>query len=553
MEAQNQQTPLSPQQMEFIRKANDALGANDLTGAIQIAQEGLRSGLVHPLLLNLRAFWFEQQGRSEEALADLRRAVFIAPEDPLVRNAYGLALAKIDRRRDAVAAFREAARLAPGFAQAHFNLGWSLEAIGMLEEAATAYHEAVRLNPRYAEAIANLATICARRGQWQEARNLARQAREIDPAQTNALMAQTNAAIALGELDAAEELVTDYRRFSAEKPVDLALADSLKGDLRHAQRRFDEAFLAYSQGNAARQTIYADRYARPGQETAQEFVGWLTNYFAQRPAGWRAEPRPDPAPERAGAAGHVFLVGYPRSGTTLAENILAAHPHIVTLEEKETLNDSMRDLLSNDRGRNELLKLSGADLERYRGLYWDHVRRYVGSVEGKVFVDKHPLTSVKLPLIAKLFPNAKILFAVRDPRDVVLSCFRRTFAMNPSMYELLSLERGTRFYDAVMRLSAIYRTVFGLDWHELRHEAMIENLEAHMDEVCRFIGLDWHPAMRNFAERAKTRAIATPSSIQVMRGLNRDGVGVWRNYSQQLAPILPILEPWVKWFGYPDA
>src|SRR6185295_19458453 len=154
-----------------------------------------------------------------------------------------------------------------------------------------------------------------------------------------------------------------------------------------------------------------------------------------------------------------------------------------------------------------------------------------------------------LPLIAKLFPAAKILFAIRDPRDVVLGCFRRTFRVNPAMFEFLALGGTARFYDAVMSIGEISRQKLGLKWHDLRHEALIEDFDTELRQVADFIGLEWNDAMRDFAQRARTRSARTPSAVQLARGLSRGGMGQWRHYAQELTPVLPILKPWVERFG----
>jgi hypothetical protein len=147
----------------------------------------------------------------------------------------------------------------------------------------------------------------------------------------------------------------------------------------------------------------------------------------------------------------VFLLGFYRSGTTLLEQVLEAHPGIVTLEEREISGGAAERYLTSSAGLDRLDRLSGEALQNARDDYWRNVVRQGLKLRGKVFVDKHPLNTIKLPLIARLFPEAKILFAVRDPRDVILSCYRRHFQINAAMYELLTLPGAARCYDAVMR------------------------------------------------------------------------------------------------------
>ncbi len=162
-----------------------------------------------------------------------------------------------------------------------------------------------------------------------------------------------------------------------------------------------------------------------------------------------------------------------------------------------------------------------------------------------------PLNTLKIPIIARLFPRATILFAVRDPRDVVLSCFRRTFATHEATYELLTLERAARFYDTVMRVGELCRVKLAPRIHRLRLEDLVEDFDAQVRGLCEASGLPWADTMRDFAERAKTGAVSTPSASQIARGLNDRGIGQWRRYRTQMAPVLPLLQPWAERFGYP--
>jgi hypothetical protein len=246
-------------------------------------------------------------------------------------------------------------------------------------------------------------------------------------------------------------------------------------------------------------------------------------------------------------------MGFLRSGTTLLEQILAVHPEVAHLEERETLIDASRTYLTGGEGLDRLAALSQDELGRLRALYWRRVESFGVNPRRKVFIDKQPLNVFNLPLIARLFPRAKILFAVRDPRDVVLSCFRRHFDVNAVMFEFLTLEDGARFYSAVMDLADTARAKLPLDVLEHRYEDMVADLEGRVRRVCDFLGIDWSEEMRHFSLAAQGRSIRSPSAGQVRRDLYRSAVESWRNYSAQLAPILPILEPWVERFGYPPS
>jgi len=154
-------------------------------------------------------------------------------------------------------------------------------------------------------------------------------------------------------------------------------------------------------------------------------------------------------------------------------------------------------------------------------------------------------------LIARLFPDAKVIFAVRDPRDVVLSCFRRRFDMGPYSFEFLRLDDCARFYASVMTLVERYRQTLPLMLLDYRYEDMIADFESSVRGACRFIGIGWRDSMRDFSASADAINRRSASALQVRRGLYGDAAGQWRRYREQLAPVFPILQPWVERFGYP--
>jgi hypothetical protein len=247
---------------------------------------------------------------------------------------------------------------------------------------------------------------------------------------------------------------------------------------------------------------------------------------------------------------HVFLLGFPRSGTTLLEQVLAGHPDVEAMEERDAFIAAIPEFIASNAGLDRLASLPEAELEQYRRAYWDFVAQYGHRTDRKVFIDKMPLNTVLLPLIARLFPDAKILFALRDPRDVVLSCFRRHFGMTRQMYEMTTLASAAAYYDAVMGLAKIYRGKLALDLIETRHEDLLQDFEAETRRLCAFLGLEWREDMKNFAQRARDSVINTPSGAQIARGLTKAGMSQWQRYADAMAPVLPQLAPWVAAYGY---
>ena len=522
-----------------------AVEAQDYGRAGQLAEAALASGLEHPVVLNLTALKAETEERFGDALGLLERAVALAPADAAARNALGLCLRRLERYAEALAQFDQAVALAPAFAGARSARGATLEALGRLTEADAAFRTALALQPDNLGALAGLANLMSRRGAHAEARPLALRVLAAQPGYPDAVNVVVAADLAEGAASAAQQrleaLIADPRL----TPQQQALAHGLLGDVLDAQDRVPEAFAEYAACNMGLWRTYAPTFG--GKPTALEFAQGMIARLADIPAdAWRTAAEPAPS----GATGHVFLLGFPRSGTTLLEQVLASHPQVEALEERETLGEAMRAYLATPEDLDRLAVADVADLDPLRAAYWARVRAEGAAIDGKVFIDKHPLNTLKLPLIAKLFPDAKILFARRDPRDVTLSCYRRRFVMSGSAYQLLTLPGAAAYYDAAMQIASSLEPVLADRTLVVRHEALISDFDAVAAGVCGFLGLAWTDALRGFAERTQDRGIATPSGAQLAGGLSAEGIGQWRRYRQQMAAALPRLSPWVARFGY---
>jgi tetratricopeptide (TPR) repeat protein len=520
----------------------------DFQRAGELAERTLASGFEHPMLLNVLATRLEIEGRYEESLRLLERAVTIAPGDVGARNALSLCLQRLERPAEALYHVDELLKKHPDLGFAHANKGNALIALGSLGLAKQSHLRALELEPGSLAATAALASIATHRGEHEEARRWAEQALAIAPGYPDAVMSLAAAELASGAIGRAEPLLHQIIMDSRAGPADRARATSLLGDVLDAAGRYTEAFDAYTTCNDALRQIHR-RFA--GGRSLLTYVHTLSAAMAAVAARqWSAAPAPAPDLGPADANGHVFLIGFPRSGTTLLEVVLDGHPQVASIEEHELLTEAAVKFMSEPLNLAPLAEADETQLRELRSAYWERVRGAGIDIAGKVFVDKHPLNTLKLPLIARLFPRAKILFARRDPRDVVLSCFRRRFKMNPAMYELLTLPGAARFYDAVMSFAEQVRPLLGLDWRVVRYESLVADLAQEMRETCTFLGLEWAADMGDFGNRVQTREHATPSTAQLVGGMDGSRMDTWRNYVEPLRPILPVLEPWVQKFGY---
>jgi tetratricopeptide (TPR) repeat protein len=532
--------------LQTLRTVMEYAQNRDFARAAALAQQTLAGGFEHPALLNVVATWLEQQNRLEEALRLLERAVTIAPRDVGARNALALCLQRLERPAEALHHVEILLKQQPDLGFVHANKGNALIALGWLSRAKQSHLRAVELEPRGFVSMGALASIATLRGEHDEARRWAEQALAIAPGFPTAVLSLAAAALAGGDTLRAEALLQPLILDSRAGASDRARAIGLLGDVLDASGRYPEAFDAYRTCNDALRQIH--RQLASGTSLVQ-YSGALA--AAMRTLGSAGWPTGAQQADSGAARGHVFLVGFPRSGTTMLEVVLDGHPEVASSEELELLTPGVLQFMREPLDLEPLARADEAQLQVLRMAYWEAVRNAGIDVAGKVFIDKHPLHTLKLPLIARLFPQAKILFAVRDPRDVVLSCFRRRFKMNAAMYELLTLRGAAAFYAAVMSFAELVRPLLGLKWREVRYETLVADLAQHMREVCEFLELDWLPDMADFGSRAQAREHATPSTAQLARGLDGSMVQHWRHYQSSLEPILPVLQPWVTRLGYP--
>jgi hypothetical protein len=275
--------------------------------------------------------------------------------------------------------------------------------------------------------------------------------------------------------------------------------------------------------------VYIRRIARLGEAVDAD---WVRRIKPLNPG-----PRPSPA----------FLVGFPRSGTTLLDTFLMGHPETLVVEEQPMLNAAER--IAGD--YIELPNCSAQQLHLAREAYFTELDRHIQPGFCGVVVDKLPLNMLGLPLIHALFPDARLIFAQRHPCDVVLSGFMQGFALNDAMACFLDIADAADFYDAAMGLFWKTRELLPLAFHTLVYEQLVADPEAALRPAIEFLGLDWRPGVLDHQATARARgAISTPSYTQVVQPLSKAPSGRWRRYEMQLEPVLPRLLRWAEQLGY---
>ncbi len=252
--------------------------------------------------------------------------------------------------------------------------------------------------------------------------------------------------------------------------------------------------------------------------------------------------RPDP----------IFMIGFPRSGTTLLDNILRSHPSIEVLEEKPMVKNLITSINENQDDNLEILNNLNEDrVNKLRNIYFDSLKKEIKDIDkSKIYIDKLPLNILFVGEIVRIFPNSKFIFSVRHPCDVILSCFMQDFELNNSMVNFLNLEDATNFYCKTMGLWINYTDNLKINYHSVKYEDLIFDLKNEIKIILDFININWNDSLLNYSDTAKKRNISTTSYNQVIKPLYFHAKDRWKKYEKQMSNIYPKLLPWIKKFEY---
>lgn len=516
--------------------------------------------------------------RARDWPAVLPRAQALLKRQPLlgnVANALGLALRATGRNNDALRAFDHALRTDPALPDSYVNMSMLLRALSQpaaardaalagldvapgnagvrmaagltlldLEDADSAIthlRKATQLAPRDALAWDALLRALDLANRNDAAADTLEAAEAVCP--DAPMIALHRAARHLRE-DGAEEALAllDTQDPAALPPEARAVREQLRGHALDKLSRPAEAFAAFDEMNAHRLRA---RPATGGPQFHGTIAQRLAGLNALPEGGWPADPA------EADRWQPVFMVGFPRSGTTLADTFLRGHPDILLSEERPFSQTLTRGIAPGHEAR-DLAALSAEERAARRAAYRTRYETDLGQqVGGRSAIDRLPFNMLNAAAIARTFPGAKFILVLRHPCDVVLSCFMQNFVANEAMDRFLDLSEAAETYDRSLTLWQRYRDRLALDVTELRYEDMIADPARAFAPVMTALGRDWRPEMTDHRHAAQSRAvIQTASYAQVTRGLYRDAENRWRRYRDQLAPVMDRLTPWIDTLGY---
>lgn len=529
-------------------------------GDIEFAYQAYRQVLAHypehPTALHYLGLVAQQVGRSEEAAKLLRRSSELDPTDPRVFNHLGQIVLAQGRAEEAVRYFEQALAVDPRHADSLNNLANTLKARGAFREAIDLYQRALRSAPQSSMSHYNLGNALKEVGEYDEALQMFERALACEP---DHLPSHLNLAVLLEQKGRFEEAIGHYEHVLRLKPdhpkalanliailaepdpqlvrsaqlrleaTDLESDDRIKlhhgvGKHYDRQKDFDQAFTHFAATNTLLKRRKAPFDPQPVIDYFDRIIQtFSTDYFARLGKERCASQRP------------VFIVGMPRSGTTLTEQILASHPAIFGAGELQDIPHIVKSL--KQRYPEALASQTTAEVT-------EHAQQYLAALEQRApqaairVTDKLPVNFMHLGLIATLFPHARVIHCRRDPLDIGLSCFIERFELNHDF--TTDLESFGHYFLQYERLMRHWRSVLPLPMHEQCYENLVTNQETGSRALVDYCDLPWDEACLDFQKA--DRAVLTPSRWQVRQPMYNNSVGRWRNYSEHMQPLRRLLE-----------
>ena len=519
----------------------------------------------------------KQTGRINESLIACQKSVQLNPRDGEAHNNLGSILQELGRLNEAEASCKQAITLKPDYAEAHYNLGKTLKELGRLDEAEASLRQAIKLKPDHAKAYNNLGVMLKELKRLDDAEASYIQAITLKPDYAEAHLNLCELLEKMNRIDEISFVIRNASRKTLEKKADFLYYEALtefrkenyktadelvkkininellekrqpaamklQADLYHYKKDYSAAFETYkSQNKHVKDSL---EYKKQDSEKyfIQQREAVIQIKQLQEDSSYKSVIKPRWIQP-------TFLIGFPRSGTTLLDTILRTHSNIDVLEELPMLT-KMKASLGYVPTISMIENMDNTAVEIASRFYLEELKKHIEVGKNQIIIDKLPLNILELPLINQIFPEASFILALRHPLDCILSCWMQNFKLNPAMANMVELKRIVNFYDTAMSVLKLSKERYSLDIHRIRYEDLVLDFEENVTNLLTFLGLEWEEELRNYQKTALAREkINTPSHSQVIKPIYKTASYRWKNYEKYLNPFKRQLEPWLRDYGY---
>lgn len=490
----------------------------------------------------------------KEAVVCFSKALENAPKDPQLLASLGQSLCWAGQRETGLDYLQQSCGVLLKKARKNSDVRQALMLVEQLHfwedyhGALVLLKQVVKLNNREAKSFQLLALTCSRLNKNEQGLAAAKQALIIVPgnAQLNILAASLE--VALKQYKNAHKRLEKVLEKASLTPEEQYRTHKELAKILDKREEYAQVFPHLHASSAAAKNI-----PEVHQQNASFVVDMVKTYTSEFDSELLARwvgadfSQDNPAP--------VFVMGFLRSGTTMTQEVLGAHSNVFVADEAQITN-SMREELNRIcayKGNlpEQLKQINFAQVEQLRKFYWTKVHsRFGDAVGSKCFIDKTTMNTIDLGLINCIFPDSKVIFVLRDPRDICLSCLMQIMEPNPLTIQLLDWQGTADFYALVMNWWETIKKQMNMAFIEFRYEDAIANFDQTYGKVFDFINIPWDPSVTDFHKSAAKKFIVTPSFSQVSQPLYSSSVARWRHYEADFAAINPVLQPFVKLYGY---
>ena len=449
-------------------------------------------------------------------------------------------------------AYRRARDLAPANASLLSMIGQQYQSLRQLDDARQCFQRAVTASPDSVDARISLAVWFEKERRMDEAWEqveacLARNPKDDQARYFHAFLLHRQKKDAEAET-ALRDLIKDGPQYPYVKYASRHLLGVVLDQLGHYPEAMNWLLAAKAQVRTITDTILLERGYDESDQARRRLLAGLTPEMIRR---WRKE-----APVSQEGYQIAFLGGHPRSGTTLLEQILDANPGVLAFDESSSFDQEVlsRIHLPGTPSQTQWQALDTLASDRRADMRRRYVKSLLREIPGQppagVLLDKNPSPTMSLNIWLRVFPELKVIIALRDPCDVIISCFFLNIMLNATNVNFLSLERTVKHYTDLMDVWLRMRELGGFDWIETRYEDVVANMEQEGRKATEFLGLAWHPNQARYHETARQKVLYAPTYHDVTQPVYHRAVGRWHRYAEALEPYQAKLAPYCKTFGY---
>ncbi len=546
---------------QSLNQALQVFNEGNFEKARQLCQQILRAEPSHHFALYLMGLGAHRSGKIDEAIETINKALVIKPDFIEAHSNLGNVYKSAGRFDEAIASYQKAISLKPDYVEAHYNLGNALRDKGNLSEAVLSYQKVISINPGYAPVYTNLGNTLVELNKLEEGIVSYNKAVELTPTVAEAYLNLGNAlrdsgdmekatscfrkAIAIDpEFGEAYRILSRLKKFSVKDP-DIRIMEEINtrthldnnqkmhfgfalgkvyDDLKQPKKAFD----FYKTANDLKRRSYDYESDKEVQKVdrlkaiyTKEFINKFSNDEDQGDAV-------------------IFILGMPRSGTSLIEQIIASHPRVFGAGELENLTNIAKARFGENNSPDFLTRLNNTTSNDFI----EAGKAYLQSIDmmtdkADFITDKMPHNFEQIGLIKLALPQAKIIHCRRDPVDTCLSIYKNLLVSERHSYASDLTELGT-YYTLYQDLMAHWENVIPEEIYNVSYEDMVSDQEGQSRALIEHCGLEWDDACLNF--HTTTRPVKTASSAQVRKPIYKDSIAAWKPYEQQLAPLLKALK-----------